>query len=191
VPRGSVSCAREDARRIELIERVACGDEDAFTELYDETSPRVYGAVLRMLRSPELADEMTQQVYLEIWRDASRYDASKGSVLAWIMALAHSRFVDRVRTLSMESVRERYAELNGNRELDRVGDQTGRSPQAELASDALRSLTEIQRQVVTLTYFGGFSQSEVAQLLGLPLGAVKARIRDGLLGLRDALGVGT
>jgi RNA polymerase sigma-70 factor (ECF subfamily) len=161
------------------------------TELYDETSPRLYGAVLRMLRSAELAAEMTQEVYLEIWRDASRYDPAKGSVLAWIMTLAHSRFVDRVRTLSMESVRERYAEVNGDRELDRLGDRVGRSPQAELASDALRSLTEIQRQVVTLTYFGGFSQSEVAQLLGLPLATVKARIREGLLGLRNALGVGT
>jgi RNA polymerase sigma-70 factor (ECF subfamily) len=191
VPRASVGRAQQDARLIELIERVARGDETGFTELYDETSSRVYGAVLRMLRSPELATEMTQQVYLEIWRDASRYDPSRGSVLAWIMALAHSRFVDRVRTLGMDSVRERYAELNGHRELDRVGEDVGHNPQADLASDALRSLSDIQRQVVLLTYFGGFSQTEVAQILGLPLAMVKSSIRDGLLVLRDALGVGT
>jgi RNA polymerase sigma-70 factor, ECF subfamily len=191
VPGRSVSRAREDARLIELIEQVARGNEDAISELYDITSSRVYGAVLRMLHYPELAAEVTQQIYLEIWRDASRYDPSKSSALAWIMTLAHNRSVDRVRTVSMESARERYAALNGDRVLDRTGDQIGRGPQAELARDAMRSLTDIQRQVLTLTYFAGFSQSEVAQILGLPLDTVKARIRDGLIGLRNALGVGT
>jgi RNA polymerase sigma-70 factor (ECF subfamily) len=191
VPRGSVGRAREDARLVELIEQVARGNEGAISDLYDETSSRVYGAVLRMLHYPGLAAEVTQEIYLEIWRDASRYDPSKGSVLAWIMTLAHNRSVDRVRTVSMESVRERYAALKGDRVLDRAGDQIGSGPEAELARAALRSLTEIQRQVVTLTYFDGFSQSEVAQILGLPLATVTARIRDGLIGLRNALGVGT
>jgi RNA polymerase sigma-70 factor (ECF subfamily) len=170
---------------------VARGNEGAISELYDETSSRVYGAVLRMLHYPELAAEVTQEIYLEIWRNASRYDPSKGSVLAWMMTFAHNRSVDRVRTVSMESARERYAAVNGDRVLDRSGDEVGRGPQAALARDAMRSLTEIQRQVVTLTYFAGFSQSEVAQILGLPLATVKARINEGLIGLRNALGVGT
>jgi RNA polymerase sigma-70 factor, ECF subfamily len=191
MPRGSLGRAREDARLAELIEKVARGNEGAISELYDKTSSRVYGAVLRMLHYPDLAAEVTQEIYLEIWRDAFRYDPSKGSALAWIMTLAHNRSVDRVRTVSMETARERYAALNGDRVVDRAGDEIRSSPQAELARGAMRSLTEIQRQVVTLTYFAGFSQSEVAQILGLPLATVKARIRDGLIGLRNALGVGT
>jgi RNA polymerase sigma-70 factor, ECF subfamily len=102
--------------------------------------------------------------------------------------VAHSRSVDRVRAVSKESAHERYVELNGDREFDRSSDEIESGLDAERAREALRSLTEIQRQAVTLVYFKGYSQTEVARLLGLPLGTVKSRIRDGLIGLRDALG---
>ena len=170
---------------------MAFGDEDGLTELYDETSSRVYGAVVRILRAPQLADEVTEEVYLEVWHNASSYDPSKSSVLAWLMRLAHNRSVSRVRAIGTESARERYVALTGDHEFDRIGVELGCSPEAELARDAMHSLTEIQRQAVALAYIGGFSQSEVAHLLGVPLGTVRTRIRDGLVGLRDALGVGT
>jgi RNA polymerase sigma-70 factor (ECF subfamily) len=108
-----------------------------------------------------------------------------------MMTLAHRRSVDRVRAVSTESVRERYGELNGDRELDRVPNEVETRLDAERAREAMRSLTEIERQAVMLSYFGGFSQTEVARFLGLPLGTAQSRIRDGLIGLRNALGVGT
>src|SRR5918997_620706 len=107
-----------------------------------------------------------------------------------MVARSIRRSVDRVRAVSMESVRERYGELNG-RELDRVPNEVETRLDAERAREAMRSLTEIERQAVMLSYFGGFSQTEVARFLGLPLGTAKSRIRDGLIGLRNALGVET
>jgi RNA polymerase sigma-70 factor, ECF subfamily len=170
---------------------VASGQEGAFTELYDATSSRAYGAALQMLRSPRLAADVTQEVYVEIWRQASRYDPSRGSVVAWIMSMVHSRSMDRIRAISKETARERYAGINGDREFERASDELIESRlDSERAREAMRSLTDIQRQAVTLAYFKGYSQTEVARLLGLPLGTVKSRIRDGLIGLRNALGVG-
>jgi RNA polymerase sigma-70 factor, ECF subfamily len=186
---GSVGRAREDARLAGLIERLARGDEGAICELYDQTCSRVYGGVLRMLHYPELAAEVTREIYLQVWRDASDYDPARGSALAWIMMVAHNRCVDRVRTTNMDSARDRYAALNGDRVLDRAAGGGGQAPQAEAAWEALGSLTPIQRQVLTLTYFAGFSHSEVAQILGLAPATVKTKINDGLTGLRDALGV--
>ena len=186
-----MSRALEAARLAALIERVAAGHEDAFTEIYDATSSRVYGAALQMLRSARLAAEVTEEVYVEIWRQASRYDPSKGSVLAWMMSLAHCHSMDRIRAISKEPASEQYAAINGSREFDRAADEVETRLDAERAREALRSLTDIQRQAVTLAYFKGYSQTEVARLLGLPLGMVKTRIRDGLVGLRNALGVGT
>jgi RNA polymerase sigma-70 factor, ECF subfamily len=175
-----------------LIERVAAGHEDAFTELYDETSSRVYGAALQILRSPQPAAEVTREVYVELWRQAPCYDRTKGSVLAWMMSVVHGRCLDRRRRVTPEPTGERYAAVNGNREFDRGSDEIGESRlDAERARQALGTLPNIQRQAVTLAYFNGYSQTEVARLLGLPLGTVKSRIRDGLIGLRDALGVGT
>ena len=178
------------ARLVELTEGMASGREDAFTELYDETSSRVYGAALQMLRSSRSAAEVTQEVYVEIWQQASGYDPNNGSVLAWMMSVVHSRCMDRIRAINKELATERYA-LNGA-EFDFGSNEIAESRlDAERAREALRSLPDIQRQAVTLAYFNGYSQTEVARLLGLPLGTVKSRIRDGLLCLRDALGVGT
>jgi RNA polymerase sigma-70 factor, ECF subfamily len=190
VPGGLVGGAREDARLAGLVDRLACGDEGALCEVYDETCSRVYGAVVRMLHYPELAGEVTREIYLQLWREASGFDPGRGSALAWIMTVAHNRCVDRVRTQSMDSARDRYAALNGDRVLDRAAAGAGHGPQADAAWQALGSLPPTQRQVLTLTYFAGFSQNEVAQLLELPLAAVASTLNHGLTGLREALGVG-
>jgi RNA polymerase sigma-70 factor, ECF subfamily len=190
VPRGPVGRAPEAAQLRELLEGIATGNESAFTEFYDATSSRVYGAVLHILRSPGVAAEVTQQVYLAIWRQPCRYDPAKGSVLAWMMAMAHRYAIDRARTLSKEPSDGRYT-ANGDRLFDRLSNEIETRFDADQAREALRSLPEVQRQAVRLVYFNGYSQTEVARLLGLPLGTVKSRIRDGLIGLRNALGVGT
>jgi RNA polymerase sigma-70 factor, ECF subfamily len=178
------------ARLAALLGRAARGHEDAFAELYDETCDRVYGLIVRVIRSPELAEEVTQEVYVEIWRQAARYAAERGSVLAWMTTIAHRRAVDRIRSESSDAARDqRYARLNAEREVDRVWDGVSRRIDVARVRKGLETLTEIQREALTLAYFGGYTHTQVASLLGLPLGTAKTRIRDGLIGLRDALGV--
>ncbi len=178
------------ARLVELMARSARGHEDAFSELYDLTSGRIYGTILRVLRSPDHAAEVTQEVYVEVWRQSARYVSEKGSVLGWMTTMAHRRAVDRVRSVSSEVARdERYAVAGADREVDHVWEGVEQKLDVERVRKGMASLTAIQREALTLAYFGGYTQSQVASLLKLPLGTVKTRIRDGLIGLRDALGV--
>jgi RNA polymerase sigma-70 factor (ECF subfamily) len=180
----------EAAHLAELVGRSARGHEDAFSELYDLTSSRIYGTILRVLRSSDHAAEVTQEVYMEVWKQSARFDADKGSVLAWMTTMAHRRAVDRVRSVTSEVARdERYAVAGVDREVDHVWEGVEQKLDVERVRKGLTSLTAIQREALTLAYFGGYTQSQVAQLLKLPLGTVKTRIRDGLIGLRDALGV--
>lgn len=180
------------ARLVSLVNRCARGHEEAFTDLYDQTCDRIYGVIVRVIRSPDLAAEVTQEVYSEIWRQAGRYLETRGSVLAWMTTVAHRRAVDRVRAENSGVAREqRYAELNAERDVDQVWDVVEQRIDVGRVRRAMASLTEIQREALTLAYFGGYTQAQVAKLLNLPLGTAKTRIRDGLIGLRDALGVET
>lgn len=189
---GQVQRATEPDRLVGLVARAARGHEDAFAELYDLTSARVHGVILRVLRSPDHAAEVTQEVYVEAWKQSARFDAEKGSVLAWLTTLAHRRAVDRVRKVSSDSDRdEQYGRRSADPAVDQVWDGVEQRLDVERVRRGLASLTAIQREALTLAYFGGYSQTQVAQLLDLPLGTVKSRIRDGMIGLRDALGVET
>lgn len=180
----------EAAQLVDLMNQCARGQEDAFAQLYDLTSQRIYSIILRVLRSPDHAAEVTQEVYVEIWRQSARYAPDKGSVIAWMTTMAHRRAVDRVRSVSSEAARdERYAYTGTERDVDVVWDSVEQKLDVERVRRGMASLTAIQREALTLAYFGGYTQSQVAQLLKLPLGTVKTRIRDGLIGLRDALGV--
>jgi len=180
----------EAAHLVDLMARAARGHEDAFSELYDLTSSRIYGTVLRVLRSADHAAEVTQEIYVEVWRQSARYAPDKGSVLAWMTTMAHRRAVDRVRAVSSEVARdERYAVTGISREVDHVWEGVEQRLDVDRVRKGMASLTAIQREALTLAYFGGYTQSQVASLLKLPLGTVKTRIRDGLIGLRDALGV--
>ena len=182
--------AAENERLADLVAQAARGHEDAFTELYDMTSSRIYGVILRVLRSADHAAEVTQEVYVEIWRQSARYAPDKGSVLGWMSTMAHRRAVDRVRSVSSDVARdEKYALKSADREVDVVWDGVAQNLDVERVRRGMSSLTAIQREALTLAYFGGYSQSQVASLLKLPLGTVKTRIRDGMIGLRDALGV--
>ena len=146
--------------------------------------------IVRVIRSPELAAEVTQEVYVEIWRQAGRYAKERGSVMAWMTTVAHRRAVDRVRSENSDTARDqKYAQLNAEREVDKVWDGVEQRIDVERVRKGMASLTEIQREALTLAYFGGYTHAQVAKLLKLPLGTAKTRIRDGLIGLRDALGV--
>lgn len=182
--------AAENERLAALVGLAARGHEDAFAELYDLTSGRIHGVVLRVLRSADHAAEVTQEVYVEIWRQSARYVPERGSVIGWMTTMAHRRAVDRVRSVSSDVARDdKYAAKTADRDVDVVWDGVEQKLNMERVRKGMASLTAIQREALTLAYFGGYTQSQVASLLKLPLGTVKTRIRDGLIGLRDALGV--
>jgi RNA polymerase sigma-70 factor (ECF subfamily) len=175
-----------------LIPRIAEGDDQAFAELYDLTAPAVFGLAKRVLRHVEHAEEVAQEVLLEVWQQAARYDPKRGSALAWMMTMTHRRAVDRVRAVQASSGREqRVGQQTQSIPHDAVAEEVEARLEAEEVRDCIEELTDIQRQSVTLAYFGGYTYPEVAALLRAPLGTIKTRMRDGLIRLRDCLGVST
>jgi RNA polymerase sigma-70 factor (ECF subfamily) len=172
------------------LRQVAKGDEDAFAALYDETAPRVHGLVLRVLRNPSQSEEVTQEVYLEVWRGASRFDPRKGSAIGWLLTMAHRRAVDRVRSSQSATVRDdTWHARSRDVAFDTTAELATARIEARRVRSALDGLTQVQREAVSLAYLGGYTHTEVASLLDLPLGTAKTRIRDGLIRLRDQLGV--
>ena len=172
-----------------LVSATARGDEQAFERLYDLVAPRVHGLVVRVLRDVAQAEEVTQEVFLEVWRSARDIDPSHGSPMGWVLTLAHRRAVDRVR--SAEAARRRD-HLDLVRDPRRSRDETVEQAHANLESDrvrdALSALTDLQREAIQLAYFDGYTHTQVATMLDIPLGTAKSRIRDALLRLRDVLG---
>ncbi|MFW6868723.1 ECF RNA polymerase sigma factor SigK [Nocardioides sp. CPCC 206347] len=174
-----------------LLKRASRGDTEAFAAVYDATAARVHGLVLRVVRDPAQSEEVTQEVFLEVWRQSSRYDAERGSALAWLMTIAHRKAVDRVRSAEAASRRdEKYEQRNHTPEHDTTAEAAHASFEAHRVRAALAHLTEVQREAIELAYFGGYTHTEVAALLDLPVGTAKTRIRDGLIRLRDTIGVG-
>ncbi len=176
---------------VELLRRSGRGDEAAFAALYDATSARAYGLAVRVLRDPAQAEEVAQEAFLEIWRTASRFDPARGSAVSWLLTLVHRKAVDRVRAAEASARRDRvYHHENQPVEHDSTLEAVHASMEARRVRQALASLTEVQREALELTYFSGYTHAEVATMLDLPLGTAKTRIRDGLIRLRDTMGVG-
>lgn len=167
---------------------VARGDHAAFRAVYDQAAPAVLGIVRRVLRDPAQSEEVMQEVLLEVWRTAARFDPSAGSAAAWIMTMAHHRGVDRVRSEQRAAERELRA-ATASIAYDDVSEAVEITLDQERVRRCLEGLTDLQRESVTLAYYGGYSYREVAQLLGVAVGTVKTRMRDGLIRLRDCLGV--
>jgi RNA polymerase sigma-70 factor (ECF subfamily) len=174
----------------ELLTRVARGDERAFASLYDVTAPRVYGLILRVLRDPAQAEEVAQEVLVEIWRTAGRFDPARGSGTAWMFTIAHRRAVDRVRTEQAGAERLRkIAASSAETPYDEVVERaTARLDRAQVRR-CLGTLTDLQREAITMAYYAGHTYREVAELLGAAVPTVKTRMRDGLIRLRDCLGI--
>ena len=178
----------------ELLVRVGRGDRAAFEELYDVLATRVYGIIRSVVRDPARSDEVTQDVMLEIWRTAPRYDPSMGRARTWALTIAHRRAVDKVRSEQASRERDtRHVQANPEIPQPDVAAAVEQAVGAELdrgrVRAALAELTAAQRDCIELAFFGGHTHNEVAALLGLPLGTVKTRIRDGLIRLRDRLEV--
>jgi len=171
-----------------LLVLVARGDQGAYKAVYDRTVGQVLGTVLAVVRDPAQSEEVAQEVLLDVWRSASRFDPDLGSAVAWVMTLAHRRAVDRVRSEQKAAEREMRVASSAIA-YDEVTEAVEARLDRERVRRCLGSLTELQRESVTLAYYGGYTYREVAGLLGVPVGTVKTRMRDGLIRLRDCLGV--
>jgi RNA polymerase sigma-70 factor, ECF subfamily len=173
-----------------LLTQVARGDQAAFEAVYERVATPVFGLIRRVLRDPTQSEEVTQEALLEVWRTASRFDPARGSAVTWVMTIAHRRAVDRVRSETAAAQREaRVVSAAPLVSPDEVADAVEASAQAERVRRCLSGLTELQRESITLAYYSGYSYSQVASALGVALGTIKTRIRDGLKRLRDCLGV--
>lgn len=174
----------------DLLEDIALGNQGSFGELYDQLSSRVFGLILKVLRDRAQSEEVTQEVFIEVWQNASNYNPQKGSASTWIMTISHRKAVDRVRSSQAShdrdtkiGIRDYVADYNNVEETVQVNLEN------ERVNEALKRLTEFQRQAVTLSYYKGYSHKEVAETLKVPVGTVKTRLRDGMIRLRDELGV--
>ncbi|MGA8845010.1 MAG: sigma-70 family RNA polymerase sigma factor [Nocardioides sp.] len=175
-----------------LLARAGVGETAAFAELYDATSSRVYGLALRIVRSPAQAEEVVQESYVEIWRTSSRFDPSRGSAISWIMMITHAAAVDRVRSAQARTRREEAYQRQVQPLTRSASDATTELVfalfDATRVHAALAQLPAAQREVLLLVHFEGHTHAEIALQLGLPLGTVKSRIRDGHIRLRGLLG---
>jgi RNA polymerase sigma-70 factor, ECF subfamily len=194
--RGSRSAAESDDAQSRastdplavLLRRAGRGDQVAFGELYDALAPLVRGVVMRVVRDPSQSDEVTQEVFVELWRLAARYDESKGSVRSWAVTMAHRRAIDRVRSEQASRVRTVNDAAMAVAAHDAVVSEVETTFEQARVRRALEQLSPLQRESVELAYFAGHTYREVAVLLGVAEGTVKTRIRDGMIRLRDELG---
>jgi RNA polymerase sigma-70 factor (ECF subfamily) len=183
---GEPAAVRDDD---ELLGAVARGDEAAFGALYDRLSAPVHGLARRIVRDPVRAEEITQEVFLQVWQTAIRFDADRGSARTWVMTLAHRRAVDAVRRDQSSSDREDRYDWTGGPDFDVVDEEVTGRLEREQVRRCLETLTDLQKEAVTLAYYGGHTYAEVATMLDATLPTTKTRMRDGLIRLRDCMGV--
>jgi RNA polymerase sigma-70 factor (ECF subfamily) len=170
----------------DLVRRVARGDSHAFEGLYDELSPAVYGLARRVVRDPTRAEDVTQEVFLDVWRKATRFDADRGRAKTWVMTIAHRRAVDAVRRSEAQKRQDHHGAPD-EVSHDEPGDSVITGEEHGAVRECLETLTELQLESVRLAYFHGYTYGEVATLLEKPLPTIKTRMRDGLIRLRDCL----
>ncbi|MGW0399733.1 ECF RNA polymerase sigma factor SigK [Streptomyces sp. NPDC003002] len=192
-PHRSFGGAHDGAPQLEdVMEQVGRGDKDAFSVLYDAVANTVFGIVVKVVRDHAQSEEAAQEAMIDIWRQAARYRPDQGSVMTWVATIAHRRAVDRVRSAQAAANRDHDSAVRDHqRPFDEVAEQVETRLDSEQVRRCLRGLTELQRQAVTLAYYQGLTYREVAETLRAPLATIKTRMRDGLIRLRDCMGVTT
>jgi len=172
-----------------LLTQVGHGDEAALGQLYDQMGSAVFGLARRIIRDPSRAEEVTQEVFVQVWQSATRFDASRGSARSWLLTLAHRRAVDAVRHDQAASNREQRYDWTGGPDFDVVEETVTIGLEQEQVRRCLDGLTGIQREAIVLAYYQGHTYAEVAEMLDANQATVKTRMRDGLIRLRDCMGV--
>ncbi len=184
------SAADVNKRLGSLLRQIAQGDQAAFAEFYELTSRRVYGMARRVLIDAELSEDTTQEVFLQVWQNAAKFNPDAGTPLAWLMTISHRRAVDKVRSSQSSTDREaKYGATSQEIDHDSVSDEVGSRLEAEAVVRCLDTLTETQQESVRLAYYGGLTYREVAEKLNAAVPTIKSRIRDGLIRLKTCLGV--
>lgn len=178
---------RESPDLAALLARSSDGDQLAFARFYDATISSAYGLALRVTNSPMLAEDVTQEAYLEAWRGAGRYDQDRGAASSWLLTIVRRRAVDRIRSVTASRRRDAAYDLREGRadESDTTSSQVLASVDAQRVRAALADLTPRQRQVIGLAFYGGLTYREIAAKLGIPTATIKSRARAGLIRLRD------
>jgi RNA polymerase sigma-70 factor, ECF subfamily len=169
-----------------LVSKVARGDSTAFEQLFDQMGGSVFGIARRVVRDPSRAEDVAQEVFLEVWRKAPSFDDARGSARTWIMTIAHRRAVDAVRRNESQKKYDGRAVLEEVHHDEPV-EQVIKDEEHSAVRNCLETLTELQMESVRLAYFNGYTYAEVATLLDKPLPTIKTRMRDGLIRLRDCL----
>ncbi len=168
-----------------LLTLVAQGDLPAFGQLYDRTAGRIYGLTRAILRNVSLAEEATQDVFFEIWRRAGHFDSLRGSAMSWMLTLAHSRAIDKIRSLqSLRTHDGTFARNSYGPHIDSASDSIDRAVHHRQIHQALTALTPLQRQAIHLVYFLNYTTAEASQLLNIPVPTFKGRLHSALLALR-------
>ena len=188
LPLKTADTQAQDQHLMTLIQRAMVGDQGAFAALYEATSKVVFGLVLRIVAERATAEEVLLDVYTQAWRQANNYDSSRGSPLAWLMTIARSRAIDRLRSNRQDQNKETIDEST-NLVSSSISPEEASvmSERQRLVRSALDSLVPEQREVLELAYYGGLSHTEIAEKTGHPLGTVKTRTRLGMMKLREML----
>jgi RNA polymerase sigma-70 factor, ECF subfamily len=178
-----VSAVREDPSR--LIQQIAAGNRDAFGRLYDLLASLVYTLALRILRERSVAEDLVQEVFLQVWHQAKNYNQERGTPEAWIITITRSRAIDKLRSIRRREEGALTTDNPGEKSPAAVANGATASDARLTLNTAMARLPEAQRMVMELAYFDGLSQSEIAAQLGEPLGTIKTRMRTGMERLRE------
>ena len=188
-PQDSLDLRARDAEWVTLIRRIALGEQDALAAFYDATSRLVYGLILRIVGDPATAEEVALDTFKQVWRTSGNYSIERGSPLAWLLTIARTRSLDRLRAGWQEQQRKQPLDVVSQVATSSANpeEESALGERQRLVRGALAALSTEQREAIELAYYSGLSHSEIALKLGQPLGTVKTRIRLAMVKLRDLL----